>query len=337
MSVTAKELARKLNLSESAISLALNHRPGVSTATRRRVIEAAKACGYDFSRLRSAAEPTTPSGSVCFVIYRKHGAVVTDTPFFAQLAEGIDAACRQFSCFLNIHYLYEGDDVEAQLADWQRTGTKGIILLGTEMSQPDLSPFLGSTIPLILLDNYFETINIDSVLINNVQGAFTATSFLIRRYRSQPGYLHSSYPVSNFKERANGFYKAIRESGMSPSRSPVHHLAPSAEGAYSDMTELLAAGESPARSYFADNDLIAAGAMRAFRESGLRIPQDVALIGFDALPLCTFTEPSLSTIRVPKQYMGILAVRRLHERITGRNECPLKIEIATTLIKRGSL
>lgn len=75
MSVTAKELARKLNLSESAISLALNHRPGVSTATRRRVIEAAKACGYDFSRLRSAAEPTTPSGSVCFVIYRKTSTV----------------------------------------------------------------------------------------------------------------------------------------------------------------------------------------------------------------------------------------------------------------------
>ena len=92
--------------------------------------------------------------------------------------------------------------------------------------------------------------------INNVQGAYHATNFLISQCRCQPGYLHSSFPISNFEERANGFYNSIRYNGMSASKSIVHKLTPSQEGAYSDMKAIIESGEELATAYFADNDQI---------------------------------------------------------------------------------
>lgn len=337
MSVTAKELAKKLNLSEAAVSMALNNKPGVSTKTRARVIETAKEMGYDFSKITDSSPFSAMLGTITFILYRKHGAVVSDTPFFSQLSEGIDTACKELHYYLNICYLYEDDQIEKNLREIIAAGCSGMIVLGTEMNEADFAPFIGLHIPLVLLDSYFENIPADSVLINNVQGAYLAANYLIRTRKKQPGYLHSSYPIQNFEERADGFYKAIRSNGMSTSRSVVHRLSPSMEGAYGDMKELLEQGEEPANCYFADNDLIGAGAMRALKEKGYRIPEDVAIIGFDDMPLCGYMEPALSTIRVPKQYMGELAAKRLAEIITNPHTSPVKLEVQTSLVKRKSV
>lgn len=335
VAITAKELAKKLNLSAAAVSLALNHKPGVSTATRKRVLAAADRYGYDYTKLK-LGEPVQNSGSVYFIIFKKHGAVVTDTPFFDQLTEGIDAACKLLPYYLTVHYLYEGDDPASLFSDLKMNGCRGLILLGTEMQSQDVQPFLKSELPVVLLDNYFEELDVDSVLINNIKGAYLATDYLIRRRKAQPGYLHSSYSINNFEERADGFYKAIRRNGMSTSRSVVHRLAPSADGAYADMKELLAQKEPLADCYFADNDLIAAGAAKALKEVGYQIPRDIAVIGFDNMPICTYIEPALTTIHVPKQYMGRMAVQRLHELICQPDSQPIKIEISTKLVKRKS-
>ena len=107
MGITAKELARKLNLSAAAVSMALNHKPGVSTATRQLVLDAAEKYGYDFSRI---AEKHTTSGAIYFVIYKKHGTVVADTPFFSQVSEGISQGCKKNDYRLKISYIYEDED-----------------------------------------------------------------------------------------------------------------------------------------------------------------------------------------------------------------------------------
>ena len=107
-SITAKELAAMLHLSESAISLALNNKPGVSRETRKRVMEAAKKQGYDFSRKAVAREQKM--GTICFAVYRKSGAVVGDTPFFSELTEGISSRCRREGYECVIRYLYEDED-----------------------------------------------------------------------------------------------------------------------------------------------------------------------------------------------------------------------------------
>lgn len=335
MSITAKELAARLGLSEAAISLALNNKPGVSTATRKRVVAAAEELGYDFSR-RATETAVAPQGTINFVIYKKHGAVVTDTPFFSELTVGIDLACKKYHYYMNILYIYDEENIASQLASWKRIGCVGIILLGTEMQRADLEPFLNCGIPVVLLDNYFEDCDIDCILINNVTGAYTATNYLIRKRKTQPGYLHSSYSINNFEERADGFYKAIRHHGMSSSRSIVHKVTPSVDGAYSDMKVLLQNNEPIADCYFADNDLIAAGAVKAFREAGYRVPKDVAVVGFDNMPICTYFDPPLTTVHVPKQYMSLMAVSRLHEIIGSADHHPIKIEISTKLQKRES-
>lgn len=351
MGITAKELAKKLNLSAAAVSMALNNKPGVSTQTRKMILKEAQKNGYDFSRIQAKEEVKSEQGTIYFVVYRKHGALVPDSPvyvhkehgtpvaepaFFSQLSEGISLSCKEQNYRLNISYLYEDDDAGEQLKEWTKSKISGILLLGTEMDKHDLAPFISCGIPFVLLDNYFEDLQVNSIIMNNVQGAYSATNHLIRKKHSQPGYLRSSYRNTGFEERADGFYKSIRKNGMSTSRSLVHDLSPSVDGANGDMREILSQGEIPAKCYFADNDLIAAGAMRAFLEFGYRIPEDIAIIGFDDMPLCTYVSPALTTVHVPKQYMGGIAVKRLVEIIKNPGNSPVKIEVATSVIKRKS-
>ena len=189
----------------------------------------------------------------------------------------------------------------------------------------------------MILDAYFEKLDFNYVLINNIRGAYMATDHLIRKRRAQPGYLRSAYWISNFEQRADGFYKAVRANGMSTANSPVVRLTPSQEGAYADMKQLLDNGEKPADCYFADNDLIAIGAMQAIREAGYRVPEDVAIVGFDDLPACEYMTPPLSTVMVPKLFMGETAATRVIQLIEGRAEQPLKIEVGTRLIRRKSV
>lgn len=334
MSITAKELAKKLNLSPAAVSMALNNKPGVSTATRKRVMEMADRYGYDFTRL---SEKHNIRGSIYFVIYKKHGAVVSDTPFFSELSDGIALGCKKANYKMKICYIYEGEaDVIKQLEEIQYSDCIGMIVLGTEMEAEDLKPFQNLSIPFVLLDTYFETISCDCVLINNVQGAYLAASYLIKKTKKQPGYLRSSYSIGNFTERSSGFFKAIRSHGMSASKSIVHLLSPSLDGAYADMKEILKNGEELASCYFADNDLIAIGAIKAFKEAGLHIPEDIAVVGFDDLPTCRIMEPPLSTIHVPKLYMGEMATERLITLLGNPGASSVKVEIGTTLIKRKS-
>ncbi|MCM1026283.1 MAG: LacI family DNA-binding transcriptional regulator [Roseburia sp.] len=338
MSVTAKKLAETLGLSEAAVSMALNNKPGVSTATRQRVLTAAKEQGYDFSRLNEAESVSrSMKGTLYFIIYRKHGAVVADTPFFSELSQGIDSGCKKHHYYLNVFYLDEDENTRERLQSMIHFDCRGILLLGTEMQAGDLEPFLRLKLPLVILDTYFETLAADYVLINNMQGAYLATDYLINHCKSQPGYLRSSYSINNFQERADGFYKAVRSHGLPTSRSVVHLLSPSLEGAYADMLEILRAGEETASCYFADNDLIACGAIKALREYGFRIPQDISVIGFDNLPVSSYAEPSLTTIHVPKQDMGEAAVRRLAHITENPKEAPVKLEISTQLVKRKSV
>ena len=334
MGITAKDLAAQLGLSAAAVSLALNDKPGVSEITRKQVLDAAKEQGYDFSKRRPTGKGR---GRFAFLIYHKHGAVVAETAFFSELTDGISRACKTCGYDLDIHYLF-ADDVDASyLRALTASNIDGIILLGTEMRANDLAPFMDLSVPLVVLDTYSESLPLNYVLINNVQGAYIATNHLIAKKRGQPGYLRSSYAIGNFDERADGFYKAIRENGLSSSQSIVHRLAPSIDGAYADMLSLLKSGERTASCYFADNDLIAAGAMRAFKACGYRIPEDIGIVGFDNTSLCELLEPPLTTINVPKQAMGRVAVDRLIALTSTQTTEISKIEISTSLVRRNSI
>ena len=110
MAITAKALAALLGISESAVSLALNNKPGVSRETRKRVIDTAKEHGYDFSR--KSYSDSQKKGTVCFAVYKRSGAVVDDTPFFSSLTDGVSTACRRKGYDCVIRYFYEDDDLD---------------------------------------------------------------------------------------------------------------------------------------------------------------------------------------------------------------------------------
>ncbi len=334
MGITAKELAAKLGISAAAVSMALNDKPGVSAATRKKIKNEALKYGYDFSKIKTSA---IKNGKIYFVIYKKSGVVVADTPFYAELSEGITKECQKQGYKLRVQYYYESDFTQSDLESIQFSDCIGIILLATELNSADLGMFLKLPIPLVILDGYFESVDRDFVTINNTQGAYRATQYLIRKIKSQPGYLMSSYRIQNFAERYDGFRKAVHENGLSRSQSIIHELSPSIDGSYHDMCDILSQRKQLARCYFAENDLIAVGAMRALKEAGYRIPDDIAIVGFDNLPISQIIDPSLSTINVPKAALGGEAVKRLIMRINDPALSYVRIQVSASLVDRYSV
>jgi len=266
MSITGEELAKMLNISEAAISMALNNKPGVSTKTRNKIMAFAKEHNYDFSNIVTDLLPQTQKGTVHFVIFKKNGSIISDNSFFSLITDGINYGCEKYHYYLNVTYFYSNQDIDLLLDNLVRQGCKGIILLGTELNKEDYLPFSKLSIPIVLLDCYFSDIMVDSISINNTRGAYLATKHLIESNGLHPGYLRSSYTTQNFYERKLGFHKALNASGYSPSNTITHKLTPTFEGAYADMLKKIRKKELLASSYFADNDLIAAGALKAFKE-----------------------------------------------------------------------
>lgn len=334
MSITAKELATKLNLSATAVSMALNNKPGVSTETRQLVISEAERLGYDFSKL---SMKKNQSGDIYCVIYRSSNAILNYSPIFSELTDGIETECRKNGYKLKTLQICEKiDDVQKSIEDFRVNGCIGIILLGTEISEILCRQFTQLPIPIVLLDAYFDSIECSSVLINNFQGAYIATNYLIDRCGRQPGYLCSSYKINNFVERKHGFNLAVQEHGMSIGRSVIHELSPSLEGAMTDMLEIIDRKDNLAECYFADNDLIAIGAIKAFKLRGYKLPDEIKIIGFDNILESRIIEPSLTTISIPRRFMGQTAVAHLIEKINTTIPYTLKIQVSTSLVKRFS-
>lgn len=330
--MNAKELAKKLGLSEASVSYALNGKAGVSTKTRNKILEEAEKYGVKINRRSTALHEV-----IYLVWYRKHGAVLADTSFFSELTEGVEETCVHEGYRVNIQNIYTPEDLQRQVVELSNQGASGLMILGTEMTEEDFGALSFAKVPVLLLDNHFVSSKVDSVEIGNEDGAYQAANYLISRLKVQPGYLHSAYPINNFAKREMGFHRALKHNGMSVSKSIVHLLTPSIDGACADMKEILAQGEDVARCYFADNDQIAIGAMKAFKEAGYRIPEDIAIIGFDDIPMCAYTEPPLSSVHVPKYHMGLLAAERLIRDIEKKDFYPVDIAVSTNLVLRGSV
>ena len=335
MSISAKELAARLQLSAATVSMVFNNKPGISEETRYRVMTAARQYGYVFRN--KAPEAPAENRPVQFIIFKNHGSVVGDTSFFTELMEGIVQSCADIGYLAKVSYHYADADFDTQADRNGYRGSAGLILLGTEMEAEHLRAFLALGISTVVLDAYFEEITADYVVINNVQGAFLATDYLARCGHRTIGYLKSSVPISNFSERANGYYNALRRHGIDTSHPYVIPLSPQTEQGYADMGKYLEGRPPLAGAYFADNDIIAAAALRGFARFGYSCPGDVSVIGFDDMPFCELTTPPISTMRVPKRSLGRVAVKRLMEKLQLNEDVSVKISTAVRLIERGSV
>ena len=311
MSITAKELAEKLKLSQTAVSMALNNKPGVSTETRRMVIEAAEKYGYDFTRL---SLKKNKAGSIYAVSYRSHNAIMSYSPIFDAMVEGMESVVQKDNYKLKVITFYEKrDNLEHYLGDLRTTDCVGIILFGTEMREEMVRPFLKLPFPVVILDAYFENLDCNYVVPK------------------------SAYPLRNFSERLEGFYHAVHDNGMSRSRCIIHQLSPTIDGAMADMLAIIDRGDALADCYFADNDLIAIGTIKALRLRGYKVPEQVAIVGFDNISEGRIIDPSLTSISIPRHYMGQVAARELLSQINEPRQHTCKIEVSANLVKRFSV
>lgn len=324
MSVNARELAQMLEVSPSAISIALNDRPGISRQTRERILAAAAEHGLQ----RPARESRPARRYINLIIFKKHGLVIGDTPFFSELIESVTTAANCLSYHIQLSYFYAAQNPAEQLKSINSTGCAGVILLATEMTEEDLPLLSEIRAPLVVLDNNVESAGFDCVVINNVQAAMLAAGHLLARGHRRIGHLCSSVDIMNFRERREGFLRAAAILADDPqSRIVTIPVESTSDGAYRDMTVYLARRPELPQAFFADNDIIAIACIRALKEAGCNIPRDLSIIGFDDVPYARVVSPRLTTMHVPRDLMGRYAINRLHEKITDPNPATLKIAI----------
>lgn len=335
MALKLKDVADRLNISTATVSLVLNNKPGVSEETRQRVLKLIQELGYDTNILSKPALKNNKN--IRFVIYKKHGKVVSDTPFFSTLMEGIEQEARKDGYNLVITYVTESENKQEVLRIIEENPLEGMIILATEMLPEDLQPFTRLGIQLVILDRYFKGESLDTVMINNTEGAYEATKHLIDMGHSEIGYLHSTVRIKNFEERKEGYSQALKDYAIKENKKYMFNLGSTLEDAYVDMSNILKSDQERPTAFFADNDIIAFGAIKAIKEYGLKIPEDISIIGFDDMPFCEIIEPALTTVKVYKQRMGMLAVKRLLEKLEGNAPEFIKLEIGTELVVRKSV
>ncbi len=329
MKVSIKKISEVTGFSPATISNALNFKKGVNAETSAKIFKAAQDLGY-FEENRIT--------KVKFVIYKRTGRVVEDTPFFPLMITGVEQECRASGLELLMVNLDRREaNYEEQVRWLQNDKAAMVILLGTELMDEDMDLIRGMTSPFVVIDYWNREMSFDAVLINNGDAAQMATEYLIGKGHREIGYLQGDLRICPFRSRSSGYQTAMRRAGLTISRESVVTLSTYMDGAYEDMKRYLSAHQKLPTAFFADNDMIALGAMKAMTEYGIRIPQDVSIVGFDDLTFSSISSPPLTTLRVPKQEMGRTAVRRLKEIVETNDGMKLKIQACTQFIERESV
>lgn len=335
--VTAKQIAAKLGLSPSAVSLALNGKTGVSENTRQQVLEAALQMGY--SKPNSAGIQIN-NRTICFVRYAGPFLKVAEsTSFSTFVLQGVEARATELGYGIQVRYLNSNDLHNPQMLDALRQAD-GVIFLGTDLTEqmlPEIERLLAylDSCPVVVVDSVMLSDRVDSVINDGIGGARMATEHLIKTGHQRIGYVRAKQRVRNLEERELGVKQALAAAGRH--LEAVINVDISSEKAFQDFDSWIRTQESMPDGLFADNDILAAAAIRALKKNGYRVPQDVSVIGFDDIPTCEMLDPPLTTIHAFKEELGGVAVEHLHRRIQ-RGEIPHQISniglLSTTLSTR---
>lgn len=344
--ITNRELAEKLNISPAALSMILNHRPGISDARREQVIAELNKMGYG-DRIKAKRHGKAPStvgakvnggGHICLALYKRSGKFLEQRPFFLLLLENIVQRAREYGRTVTLATIeYDNPDIVEQLSDMH---SDGILVFSTEMLAEDLEPFYVLGIPFVAMDQYFDLLPVNSVSIDNQMGTYLAIRHLVAMGHSEIGYLKSETAISGFQERDAGYRSAMRSFGLELRSEHVISLPFSEDKSFQVFQKLLQSGYSPPSAYVSDDDILAVGVLRALLSAGFRVPEDVSLVGFNNRPACELTIPQLSTISVSRPSFGSESVdllERLIRRAPESDMQPVKIRLATRLMERGSV
>lgn len=331
--VKIKDIADRLGISSATVSMALNNRPGVNAQTRQRVMELVKELNYTGMTKKSIQN----NGVISFLVYKRYGKILTDTQFFADLIEAVEKAARHYDYTIALTYCTSKKELNSVIKPILAAQPEGIIILGTEMDEEDLTVFEEINVPIVVLDSDLLGCPIDTVTIHNCDGIYKAVKYLQKQGHTDIGYLKSSFSIKNFEQRSMAFRFSMNKLGLDYDETKIFMVEPTIEGTCNDVHILLQEGKTMPKALIADNDLIAIGALKAFIQNGLKVPEDVSLIGFDDIPMASIFEPALTTVNVSRKNLGYLAVEQLIWRIKNPDSPFRRSSIGTTLTIRNSV
>lgn len=289
-----KDIASACGVSIAAVSRALKGQPGLSDETRQRILAIAQAEGYDFSRLRSGRIKR-----LLFLLHREHN-IASALPFYSTVMLGVADACRENDIAMS----FQPIGPEDALADLINLHQPDALICAGYLEPEVLAELRQSALPVALVDLWaadFPCVNPD-----NYHGGFVATRHLLEQGRTRIAFLGTSQRHYSIRQRVEGYQQALFDAGLAlPAayRIEVPPVKDIEQALVEGMSQLLALPQPP-DAIFAYNDVAALVAMRECARRGIRVPEDVAIVGFDDIDAAAWAHPPLSTVAVDKRELG---------------------------------
>lgn len=325
MSTTIRDVAKRVGVSPSTVSRALNKKGRIGKATRRKILRAAQEMDYH-PNVNARGLATNRTGNVGIIIDKRH------RPLLSSFYDRIILKVEEETGNQGYHLVFATTDGGSSPPRCvQERHVDGLILMGCDISA-ELILCLQKGSPIVLVDNRLDGAN--SIETENIGGGYKAVEHLIELGHREIGFISEPLSNLNFRERFEGYSLALKEHGLEYDDNLVAEGITRPDHGYIAMTILLEKGRPSA--VFAANDSTAVGALRAIAEKGLRVPDDIAMVGFDDGEIASHTDPPLTTARIFRERMGMLAAKRLVDLIKNPDQPPVQIRLSTELIIRES-
>ena len=328
--VTIRDVARESGVSYATVSRVLSGYAFVMKPTRNRVMEVVERLGY---------VANLPARSLAGGRSQIIGLLVPnlDNGYVGTITQGIDQALAHANYDLMLYTSHRHPGKESYYVSAIPNGlTEGMLLVAPLVPTAYLDSLREQNFPYVLIDQADATENSNVVEATNWQGAYEATRYLIELGHRQIAFVKGSFAIRSAADRLRGYKAALADYDIPIRQELVLEGDYQQQTAYHLTKRLLQSVKDPPTAIFAANDISAFGAMDAARESGLHIPDDISIIGFDDIPQASLVYPKLTTIRQPLEQMGNVAVKMLLAQIEDRSLPPQRVVLATQLIIRDS-
>lgn len=333
MKVKAVEIARTLGLSKATVSLALNGKPGVSEETRKAVLECRERMEnqdpYIVKRKREE------KGILIKLVFANKGLFSKDqeVDLWTDVKRVFDSMAKAEGYTLGITYFDMKLDSKEELEEECNSElVEGVILFGTELCPEDAVKFEGIHKPLVVYDCDMHCGRFPCVVVNNRDGIRRAVQYLVSHQIRDIQYLAISGKMYNLNERRRGFREMLEEFVIPDGEERIIYLGASIEEIYERMKQYIQKNPLP-QAFIMESYHVSIGVMRALREAGIRIPEDISLIGIDELPSYATGEYELTSIKVPHSERAWWVMTALMKEIREREKTKANIAVNCQLIE----
>jgi LacI family transcriptional regulator len=326
---TIKEVAVLAGVSSATVSHVINGTRYVSDAVRDQVLNAMKELDY---------RPNDLARSLRSGITHTLGLIIPDSsnPFFAELGHCIENAA--FKAGYSVILCNTENDMRKELLYVDVLTKKlvdGMIFVAAGENADIFKSLVDLDIPVVVMDRNYEGLDLELVSSDNHQGGVLATSHLISLGHTRIGCVSGPSKINPSSKRLDGYMEALKSKGLPVDPKYIVQGDFHPESGFDAGIKLLSLPERPT-AIFACNDLMAMGVIKAAASMGLRVPEDLALVGYDDIELASYTNPPLSTIKQPKVEMGLTALQIILDRIGNRESGRQKIQLPVSIVVRSS-